>query len=147
MSYFPKIKTQNGNVTITLDSSRFERQFQEAQQYLGNQVLIDSTPLVPLQDGMLRESGKVVNGGEEVVWNSPYAHYQYYGIVMVDPAINASGFLTKEGWRCHKGAIKEKTGKSLQYHTAGTGSFWFENAKSNNLEEWVGNVKKIAGGG
>ena len=129
-SYFPKIKTSYGSVNITLDCQRFEDSFQKAQEYLGNQVLTDCTPLVPFRQGVLANNlAHVDSGGEEVTWDGPYARYQYYGMKMVGEA------------------PKELTDIPLVQHTAGTVPFWFEQAKAANRDKWISEVKKIAGGG
>lgn len=47
--------------------------------------------------------------------NVPYARMLYYGKVMVDPKTGAAGFLTRNGWRSRKGAVKVKTDKDLEY--------------------------------
>lgn len=51
----------------------------------------------------------------EIVVDVPYAKYLYYGKVMIDPQINAAGFLTSEGWRSRKGCIKVLTDRDLEY--------------------------------
>ena len=52
----------------------------------------------------------------EIVTDTPYAKYLFYGKKMIDPRINASGFLTPEGWRSRKGSIKVLTGENLNYN-------------------------------
>lgn len=51
----------------------------------------------------------------EIVTDTPYAKYLFYGKKMIDPKINASGFLTPEGWRSRRGSVKVLTGEPLQY--------------------------------
>ncbi len=51
----------------------------------------------------------------EIVTDTPYAKYLFFGKVMIDPKINAAGFLTPEGWRSRKGSVKVLTSRSLQY--------------------------------
>lgn len=45
----------------------------------------------------------------------PHARMLYCGKVMVDPKSGAAGFLTKNGWRSRKGAVKVKTDRDLEY--------------------------------
>ena len=52
----------------------------------------------------------------EIVTDTPYAKYLFYGKVMVDPKINAAGFMTPEGWRSRKGCVKVLTGRNLTYN-------------------------------
>lgn len=122
-----------------------------AQAWLDNEVLKDSTPYVPRITGELERSGisgtKIGSG--QVVWNSPYARYQYYGKVMVDPKTGAAGFMTKDGWRSRAGVGKVLTNRDLQYskqsHPKAT-RLWFESAKAVNKSKWIRGAKKIGGG-
>lgn len=52
----------------------------------------------------------------EIVTDTPYARYLFYGKKMIDPQINASGFLTPEGWRSRRGSVKVLTGENLNYN-------------------------------
>lgn len=51
----------------------------------------------------------------EIVTESPGAMYLFIGKVMIDPQINAAGFLTPEGWRSRKGCVKVRTNRDLVY--------------------------------
>ena len=105
-----------------------------AQMFLDNEVLKDSAPYVPRLTGELEQSGTrgTKIGSGEVVYNSPYARYQYYGKVMVGKA------------------PKTLTDTDLQYSNqshSGGGRFWFETAKAINKGKWIRGVKKLGGGG
>lgn len=52
----------------------------------------------------------------EIVTDTPYAQYIFRGKKMIDPQINASGFLTPEGWRSRRGSVKVLTGENLNYN-------------------------------
>lgn len=52
----------------------------------------------------------------EIVTNTPYAKHLFYGKKMIDPKINASGFLTPEGWRSRRGCVKVLTAENLKYN-------------------------------
>lgn len=51
----------------------------------------------------------------EIVTDTPYAKYLFNGKVMIDPKINAAGFMTPEGWRSRKGCVKVRTDRDLEY--------------------------------
>ena len=51
----------------------------------------------------------------EIVTDTPYAKYLFYGKVMVDPKTGAAGFMTPEGWRSRKGCVKVLTNRDLEY--------------------------------
>lgn len=50
-----------------------------------------------------------------IITDTPYAKYLFYGKVMIDPKINAAGFMTPEGWRSRKGSVKVRTSRNLVY--------------------------------
>lgn len=53
----------------------------------------------------------------EIVTDVPYGKYLFYGKKMIDPRINASGFLTPEGWRSLSGkGVKVLTNEPLNYN-------------------------------
>lgn len=83
---------------------------------------------MPYRSGALSGKLKYISGPAEITVAAPYARYQYYGKVMVDPKINAAGFLTKDGtWRSRKGAVKVLTDRPLTYDTTKNeqaGPFW-----------------------
>ena len=51
----------------------------------------------------------------EIVTDAPQAEYLFEGKKMVDPKINAAGFMTPEGWRSRRGCVKVLTGTPLEY--------------------------------
>ena len=83
---------------------------------------------MPYRSGALSSKRKYISGPAEITVAAPDARYQYYGKVMVDPKINAAGFLTKDGtWRSSKGAAKVLTNRDLVYDTsknANAGPYW-----------------------
>ena len=58
------------------------------QKFLDNEVLRTTESYVPMDTGALKQSGinGTVVGSGKVVYNSPYARYQYYGKLMVGKA-------------------------------------------------------------
>lgn len=56
----------------------------EVQRVIAEEALGLCDSIVPFRSGMLKQSGHVENNGECIVWNQPYARYQYYGMLMVD---------------------------------------------------------------
>lgn len=83
---------------------------------------------MPYRSGSLSSKLKYISGPAKITVEAPYARYQYYGKVMIDPKINAAGFLTKDGtWRSRKGAVKVLTDRPLSYDTsknANAGPYW-----------------------
>lgn len=139
-----------GNVDIDISDARIRRNLKEAQKLLNMQVVADCDPLIPFQQGALRNSvtypdgiygGTIQWGGEEV--DVPYAHYQYVGeeygpnIPRYDDNGNLVGYYSPPK--------KNPTGRPLTYHTDGTGDHWLEKAKEQHKDEWVRLVKQTAG--
>lgn len=105
-----KVKVDLSGVTKKLSPANFKR----GQFTLANQVMADSNKFVPRREGDLRNSAHVDSGGQSVVWNSPYAKRQYYGVGIHN------------------------------YTTPGTGPRWDMKAKGIYLNSWVDAFKKGA---
>lgn len=100
------------------------------QQYIDSEVLRLSDPYVPMQQGNLKRSGTLGTklGSGEVVYNAPYARYQYYGKVMVGRA------------------PKRLTDRELTYHGAPKrGKLWFERMKADHRNAILTGARKIGG--
>lgn len=142
-----KINSHVGNVDIKIDTSRIDRNIKEAQKLLNEQVVADCDPLIPFQQGALRNSVNYPQGvyGTEIEWNTPYAHLQYTGIVYGPniPIKDSEGNIT--GW--YSPPKKHSTGRPITYHTPGTGKEWFETAKQRHAADWLRLVRETAGKG
>ena len=140
-----KLNTTVGNVNIKLNTDRFDRNLKEAQKLLNEQVVADCDPLIPFQQGALRNSVNYPQGiyGGEIEYNTPYAHYQYEGIVYGPsyPIRDSQGNII--GW--YSPPKKNPTGRKLTYHTPGTTDHFFEKAKEQHGKDWVDLVKRTAG--
>ena len=95
-----------------LDS--FGASYKDAQFMLNEMVYTDSDPYVPMDSGDLKSI--VDRDGTTIVYNSPYAAAQYYGL----------------------------PNKKRGAHPLAT-SFWFEVAKKAKGSEWIRRAKEIAG--
>ena len=62
--------------------------------------------------------------GTSITYESPYAQYQYYGKLMVMKNGKGAYYSPTYGFWSDKGEKKYLTNIDLQYHTAGTGSYW-----------------------
>ena len=98
-----------------------------AQAYLTNIVNRRITRYMPFRTGTLATKLKRITSPTTIEITAPYAAYQYYGVVMIDPKINAAGFMTPEGWRSRRGSRKVLTDRPLQYDRSKNplaGPFW-----------------------
>nr|DAH37249.1 MAG TPA: Minor capsid protein [Caudoviricetes sp.] len=103
----------------------------KVQKYIDSEVLRLSSPYIPHLSGTLEKSGNLHTdvGSGEVIWNTPYARYQYYERVMVGSP------------------PKQVTNIPLKYHGGGLrGGFWFERMKVDHKSEIIAGAAKIAGG-
>lgn len=104
----------------------------KAQQFLDNEVIRTTDAYVPLDSGKLKQSaisGTKVGSGK-IVYNTPYAKYQFYQKLMVGKA------------------PKTLTNKDLKYHSGDSkrGGFWFTRSKADNLDAWLKGVSQVIGG-
>lgn len=140
-----RIRQHAGNVDIDISDARIRRNLKEAQKLLNMQVVADCDPLIPFQQGALRNSVNYPQGiyGGEIEYNTPYAHYMYEGEVYGPniPIRDAEGNIT--GW--YSPPKKNPMGRKLTYHTPGTTDHFFEETKRQHGSDWVRLVKETAG--
>lgn len=144
MYHFTYISYVDSGLRVEINLERFERQFEEAQEWLGQAVLQDSKAYMPVGGtggtGGMAQRSKAVYGGRQVVYPGPYARFQYGGKVMVDP-------VTKSPWARKGVNNKELTDRPLTYTSPTATSYWFDTAKAAHGEYWIAEVKRRAGGG
>ena len=101
------------------------------QQFVTDQVLLLSDEYIPFDEGGLKDSGHIENG-TDIVWNTPYAHYQWNGIIYEDPVLHCAGFKTDKGWRARRGVQKIPTDRKLTYGNGPLrGPKWVERMMNN----------------
>ena len=82
----------------------------------------------------------------EIVTEAPQANYLFVGKVMIDPKINAAGFMTPEGWRSRKNSIKVLTSRNLKYTKTKNplaGPRWDKALKSNEEAAMVADLQQF----
>lgn len=116
------------------------------QQFVVNEVLRLSEPYVPLAADNLKGSGHPEDG-TDIVWNMPYAHYMWEGIVYEDPQLHCAGFKTENGWRSRKNVEKVPTERKLEYGNGDLrGDHWVERMlQDGGLEEIEKGARREAG--
>ena len=144
--HFPSFSMVAGDITVNISLNRFEKQFQEAQNWLDGQVFTDMEKYMPFRDGNMRNVSAIMSrsmqgSGRVIAGAPPYGRFLYEGKVMVDPA-------TGSPW-ARAGAKKGVTDRDLVFdktaHPRAT-DHWFDAAKTENVKSWVKGVKRIAGG-
>ena len=91
---------------------------------------------VPRREGFLRELVDLSNP-TEIVYISPYAHYQYEGKLYVMDNGKGAYYSPKYGFWSDKGKPKHNSGKDLIYHTGGTGDHWDKRMVSAEMGDLV----------
>ena len=106
-------------VTVTINPSLQQiakGALDKAVEAVAYQVLNDSLDFVPKRQNTLRSSGRVKDAGKEcsraIVWNTPYAAYQWYGC-----------------WPDGTHVIRNHT-------TPGTTTQWAERAREQRGDRW-----------
>ena len=119
-----KVKVSVDFNTSKILSSRGLGASNNARKYLASEVVRLSDKYVPMQQGMLKNQRQIAPDGSQVVYTSPYAHYQYYGEVMAGRA------------------PKSYTGRKLTYSGAPMrGARWTERMFADKQAEIEKNVK------
>lgn len=122
-----KIKVQMNSVGQILREHGLDRDGY-AQMHWTEIVNSRISRYMPYRSGALSSKLKRITGPTEITVDAPYARYLYYGKVMIDPAINAAGFPTKDGtWRSRLHSHKVRTERDIQYDTtknAQAGPLW-----------------------
>lgn len=82
-----------------------------ARKHLASEVKRFCEPYVPWQQGILARGAVIAADGSQLVYQGPYAHYQYEGDVYGPNYTNGEIFWSGK-------APKAPTGKKLDYHGA-----------------------------
>lgn len=114
------------------------------QKLVDAAVIRECFPYVPFDEGVLAGSASTATeiGSGEVIYDTPYARYQYYGEVWgPNIPIVENGVIT--GWRSPP--KKHPTGRKLQYNTdknALAGSHWFDRAMADHADDILKEVQR-----
>lgn len=124
------------------------------QRTIDQSVIDYCRPYIPASPNRILEDSAQAStdiGSGLVVWNTPYAHYQYAGIVygpnipIIDPE---TGVLL--GWFSPPGRPKHPTDRELTYDTSQNpmaGPYWFERMKADRLRDILEAARSVAAHG
>ena len=155
-THFKGFSIVDGDIRITLNMSRFEKQFQKAQYQLDGDVMNSMVPFMPMVTGSFinatRASSAAVQGsGEVYAAYGPQGRFLYEGKTMVDE-LTGSAYARKGARKVlvsqfgGKTKAKENLSYSTQAHPKAI-DHWFDVAKEQDGKRWIKDVKKTAGGG
>lgn len=90
----------------------------DVQQQVTSIINHRMTRYMPFRSGVLATKLKHIKSSTEIEVLGPYARYQYYGKIMVDPVTRAAGFKDKDGqWKSRRGVPKVLTDRPINYDT------------------------------
>lgn len=122
------------------------------QRTIDKAVIDWSLQYCPMETETLAKSAYTATqiGSGRVVYDEPYAHYQYYGVVygpnipiFDDDSGEPTGFYSPKNEKKHP-----IPGRELQYNTEKNplaGPFWFERMKADHLDDIVKEAKSVVG--
>lgn len=128
------------SMKLHLPNNALDRRVEKANTWLVEEIIKDTDPFVPARTGVLAMN--VQRHGHTIVYVSPYARFQYYGKVMIDPATGSTF--------APKGVRKVLTERDLKYSKAmhkHAQPHWFEASRAVNEEHWREGVRKILSDG
>lgn len=129
---------------VDIDPAKFASRLERANHALANEVMKDTDKFVPFLTGTLKNSARV--DGDTITYPGPYAHYQWEGVVYVDPKTGAAGIPTRTGFFSRPGVTKVPSGRKLTYHMQGQ-DHWIEPSKAANMDKWERfYAKELTGG-
>jgi len=127
----------------------------KVQKFIDSECIRLMKPYTPNLNGVLIDSATMnsVIGSGKIVQYTPYARYQYYGQLMVDPiTLKGSFYDSKTGRHWSRPGIPkimDPEGRSLKYNTVKSplaGSHWFERMTYDHKKDIGDGAAMIAGG-
>ena len=143
---------KRANVEIELDTTRLNRNLNNAQYALDSAVMESMEPFMPMNSGQFIAITKAMSAseagtGKVTAAAPPYGRYLYMGKVMVDSQTGKGPMVIPDGFggvtlRYRLGAKLKATERPLRYSRPGAQAKWFEAAKKKDSTEWVEVVKR-----
>lgn len=124
------------SLKLKVPKNVLEKRVAKANKWLCEEIIKDTDPFVPARTEALAMN--VQRHGHAIVYASPYARFQYYVKVMIDPATGSTF--------APKGVRKVLTERDLKYSKAvhkHAQSHWFEASRAVNEGHWREGVRKI----
>lgn len=125
----------------------------KVQIFVDNECIRQMEPYTPFLNGVLQISPLVFTdvGSGRIIQNTPYARYQYYGHLMVDPITHKGCFYDPKTGRkwSRPGVKKVLTGTPLKYNQTRSpkaGPHWFGRMVNDKGADIGQGAAKIAGG-
>lgn len=99
-------------------------------------------PYVPRLNQVLRNSAELVDNNTAVLYRTPYAHYQYIGIVYVDPITGSGAFYNEDdGFWSRPNVRKVPSNRDLKYTNPRASARWDRKMIAERGEEFERNLQ------
>lgn len=142
-------KSGNG-YTISLDFSYLDRKLDAAQLAWDIQAAADIQRYMPIDTGNLRQQTASLNAATQGTGQiylyppaSDYGHYQWKGILYVDPITGKGAFYSPEyGFWSRPGVAKVPSDRFLQYQDPMAEREWEKAAIRDHAEDWKNVVRR-----
>lgn len=101
-------------------------------------------PYVPVLNNALRSNARAVDDSTAIEYQTPYAHYQYQGVMYVDP-ITGKGSFYNPAWGhwSRPGVDKVKSDKPLKYTNPNASSKWDEKMMQNDGDRLIKSIQEF----
>lgn len=145
------VAKMNLNIEKTLENHNLE-DGGKVQQFIDSECIRLMDDYTPDRNGMLKNSIRLNTkiGSGLLTQATPYARYQYYGVLYVDPVYGKGAFYSDDyGFWSRKGVAKIPSGRELNYSQAKSplaGKLWFERMKADKKEQILEGARKVANG-
>ena len=133
---------------LVWDTSAQAEKLSKTQAFIDSECIRKMSPYTPFRSGILEKSATLGTkiGSGHIVYNSPYARYQYYGIVY---GPNIPIFENGELVGFRSPPHKRSTGRAMTYSKARhpqAQRLWFEVMKKKHGRAILRGAAAIAGG-
>lgn len=130
------------NLTFTFNKDKLKKKLARAQEFLAQRIKKDTEEYVPAKSGRLYQTAYIRNNNTQIVYDTPYARYQYAGNLMIDG--NGRTWVRRGE---HKPIVTfRKLNHSKAIHPKATYE-WFEKAKADKKEKWIKEIKELVNNG
>ena len=139
------VKLDVSNVEKILKSHGLEKGGR-VQEFFTSEVMRMSDPYVPYGSGPLKNTARMADTKDGIVYIQPYSRVHWYGKLMVDPVSKKGAFFNPEyGFWSRPHVKKELSDHDMQYQGAPLrGSKWVERSWIDNKDDIIRATEEYA---
>ena len=116
------------------------------QTFFTSEIMRKSDPYVPFSSGPLKNTARMTDDKDGIIYNQPYARVHWYGRVMVDPVTKKGAFYSPEyGFWSRPKVQTEKSNRVMKYQGAPLrGPHWVTRCWLDNKYDIISSTEKFA---